>query len=392
MDFGGALDICVLNPFFYPYKGGTEKVLFEVYSRLAKKHNITVITSAPQDNNRYNTEELFGIRIVRLRTFQEHVPIFPMPFLFFDGLKKALEREDSEIYHINNRYQFFEDSVRVIKGMDRKIALTIHNALPKNIDPLTDELGEIYDRIWGRKLMHDADVITGVSTSTINTTIPRSERHKTHLVLNGVDYRRFRKLNKSNKNVSRVARRLGMDYSTNIICNGRLVTQKGQKYLLQAFAELVNKDHEDLNMLVIGRGPLKRSLYNMAKKHGVENRFRITYGIDDDNLPYYYNACDVFSLPSLYEPAGLALLEALSCELPSVISKIGGMPEIAGNYSLYTKPGDYHSIKKKIEFVLNNRNNASKMAKNGRRRIIKYHDWDMISKQYEKIFLDVLKR
>ena len=39
------MDICILNPYFYPYKGGTEKVLLEVYSRLAKKHNITVLTS-----------------------------------------------------------------------------------------------------------------------------------------------------------------------------------------------------------------------------------------------------------------------------------------------------------------------------------------------------------
>ncbi|MDE1870640.1 MAG: glycosyltransferase family 4 protein [Candidatus Micrarchaeota archaeon] len=387
------MDICVLNPFFYPYKGGTEKVLLEVYRRLAKRHNITVITSAPLDNNRHSVEEVFGIRVVRLRTFQEHVPIFPMPFLFFDGLKRALERERGDIYHINNRYQFFEDSVKVIKGMDRKIALTIHNALPKNIDPLTDELGEFYDRIWGRKLMHAADIITGVSTSTINTTIPRSERHKTHLVFNGVDYRRFRRLGKRNESVARISKRMGFGAdSTNILCNGRLVTQKGQKYLLHAFAELVTRDHEDLNMLIIGKGPLRRQLYSMAKKMGVERRFRITYGIDDDNLPYYYNACDIFSLPSLYEPAGLALLEALSCELPSVISRIGGMPEIAGNCGIYAKPGDHRSIKKMVKYVLENGDDASKLASKGRKRIIKYHDWDNISKQYEGLFLGCLRR
>ena len=40
------MDICVLNPYFYPQQGGTERVLLEVYKRLAKKHNITVLTSA----------------------------------------------------------------------------------------------------------------------------------------------------------------------------------------------------------------------------------------------------------------------------------------------------------------------------------------------------------
>src|SRR5208283_4310323 len=89
------LDICVLNPFFYPYKGGTEKVIFEVYSRLAKKHNITVITSAPFNRNRPSKEEISGIQVVRLRTVHARLPVFPLPFLFFDGLKKALVKEES---------------------------------------------------------------------------------------------------------------------------------------------------------------------------------------------------------------------------------------------------------------------------------------------------------
>ena len=40
------MEICVLNPYFYPYFGGTEKVLLEIYKRLSKKNNITVITSS----------------------------------------------------------------------------------------------------------------------------------------------------------------------------------------------------------------------------------------------------------------------------------------------------------------------------------------------------------
>ncbi len=385
------LDICVLNPFFYPYKGGTEKVLLEVYKRLAKKHNITVVTSAPIERNRPSKEEIFGIKVVRLRTFQEHIPIFPMPFLFFGGLTKTLAEEKSDIYHINNRYQFFEDSVLTIKGMDKKIALTVHNALPKNIDPLTDDLGKFYDWLWGRKLIRAADLITGVSTNTVNTTVPMSERYKTHVVFNGVDYKKFRQINKSDKNVMHISKGLGFKSGKTILTNGRLITQKGQAYLLRAFSELVNKEHEDLNLLIIGNGPLKRSLYRFAKKKGLENRFKITYGIDDTKLPYYYNACDVFALPSLYEPAGLALLEALSCEIPSIISKVGGMPEIAGDCALYVKPKDYYSIKKRIGYVLENEKSVSSIAKKGRQRMIKHHDWDKIAKQYERLFLSTIR-
>jgi len=363
-------------------------MIFEVYSRLAKKHNVTVITSAPKEKNKPSVQEISGIRVVRLRTFQEHIPIFPLPFLFFDGLKKALAKEASDIYHINNRYQFFEDTVKIVKGIDSKLALTIHNALPKNIDPLTDDLGEFYDLLWGRKLMRASDLITGVSTYAINSTVPRSERQKTHVVFNGVDYKSYRKVSKDNENVKRIRNKLGFE-GTNIINNGRLVTQKGQKYLIRAFAELVDEGY-DLNLLIVGNGGKKKSFYRYARRLGVEKRFKIAYGIPDKELPYYYNACDVFSMPSLYEPAGLALLEALSCELPSVITRIGGMPEIASDCGFYVKPKDYYSIKQKLIYVLENRKATSSIAKKGRKLMVKYHDWDKIAKQYESLFLSTI--
>jgi glycosyltransferase involved in cell wall biosynthesis len=292
---------------------------------------------------------------------------------------------------VNNRYQFFEDSVLTIKSMDKKLALTIHNALPKNIDPLTDEMGEFYDKLWGRKLMHAADVLTGVSTNTINTTVPKAERKKTHLILNGVNYKRFRHMNSKNRKVRDVKRQMGFENGTTILTNGRLVNQKGQIYLLHAFADLVNRNNEDINLLMIGKGPLQRSFHRFVKSRKLQKRFKIVYGIDDDNLPYYYNSCKMFSLPSLYEPAGLALLEALSCEMPSIVSKVGGIPEIAGEHAFYTKPNDYYGIKKKIEYVMENEKAAAAMAKKGRERMIKYHDWDKIARQYEDLFLSTIR-
>lgn len=387
---GDDLEICVLNPFFHPYKGGTEKVLLEVYGRLSKKHNITVVTSAPMDRNRPSVEHVNGIKVIRLRTFQEHVPIFPMPFVFFDGLKKTLAGEGSDIYHINNRYQFFEDTVNTVKGMDKKLALTIHNAKPKNIDPLTDDLGRFYDWLWGKKLMHAADIITGVSTYTINSTVPKAERYKTHLVFNGVDYKNYRKIS-DDRRIQRVSRHFGFDGGTTVLTNGRLVAQKGQIYLMKAVEELANEGYFDINLLIIGNGPLKRPLHHAARRMGLEKRFHITYGIDDDMLPYYYNACDLFSMPSLYEPAGLALMEALACEMPSIVSRTGGIPEIAGEYALYSKPKDFYSIKERLRYALENKRKMASMAKKARQRMIKYHDWNKIAKQYENLFLSTIR-
>lgn len=385
------MDICVLNPFFYPYKGGTEKVLFEVYSRLAKKHNITVVTSTSSEKNKPSVEEINGIKVVRLRTFHERIPMSPMPFLLFDGLTKTLKKEMCDVYHINNRYQFFEDTVITVKGMNKKLALTIHNAKPNNIDPMTDDMGRFYDWFWGNKLIHAADIITGVSTYTINTTVPRSEHHKTHLVLNGVDSNRFRHSSMDESEVIGVRKQLGFDTGLTILTNGRLVRQKGQIYLIKAFADLVKKDNEDLNLLMIGNGMLRDAFHRIIKKERLSSRFKTIYGIGDDMLPHYYNASNLFVLPSLYEPAGLALLESLSCEIPAVITHIGGMPEIAGNNAFYIKSRDPSSIRKKIKYVLDNPKEARRIAREGRKRVIRYHNWDNIAKEYERLFLSVIR-
>ncbi len=383
------LDICVLNPFFHPYKGGTEKVLLEVYRRLAKRHNITVITSADRSSNHYSVEEVMGIRVVRLRSLHEHIPIFPMPFLFFDGLVKELRKADCDIYHINNRYQFFEDTVRTVKGMDRKLALTIHNAKPKNISQLTDDMGRFYDWLWGRKLMHAADVITGVSEYTIRSTVPSIDRGRTHLVYNGVDCNVF--MRRSGREIEHTERHLGFKSGSTIVTNGRLAQQKGHVYLIKAVSELVRKG-EDINLLIIGGGPLKRQLTEYARDLGMHDRFRIIYGLDDVGVMRHYNASSMFVLPSLYEPAGLALLEAMACELPSIASRTGGIPEIMGDDGLYARPKSSNSIMKKISYVLDNRGSALKRARRGRMRMIRRFNWDRIAKQYESIFLDTIRR
>ena len=62
------MDICVLNPYFYPQQGGTERVLLEVYKRLSKKHNITVLTSALKSGDGERVDYLFGMKVVRLAT------------------------------------------------------------------------------------------------------------------------------------------------------------------------------------------------------------------------------------------------------------------------------------------------------------------------------------
>ena len=109
------MEICVLNPYFYPYKGGTEKVLLEVYGRLAKRHNITVLTSTVPGRNEKRREEINGITVIRLRTKQYALPGLPLPFESFTDLNSEIKKARADLYHINNRYQYFYFNLQSIK-------------------------------------------------------------------------------------------------------------------------------------------------------------------------------------------------------------------------------------------------------------------------------------
>ncbi len=385
------MDICVLNPFFYPYSGGTEKVLLEIYRRMAKKHNITVISAALKSGQKDYSEEIYGIKVIRLKTSYIDVPILPMPFPVTMGLRDAIYKQKADIYHINNRYVYFGDTVKCIKRSGGKMALTLHDAIPKNIDPFTDNGGYVYDMLWGRRLIEYSDVITGVSKNTLITTVPKALMKKCHVIYNGVAFDKYKPRSKAS--ASKIMKELGLNKnSTVILNNGRLINQKGQIYLIRAVADIIKEGNKDLFLTIIGRGSLKETFMYMARDLGISDRIRICTGIAEEDLPYYYNMSSVFVSASLYEPASISIMEALASGVPVVATKVGGVPETMKNRGIYVKPRSIIGIKKGIERLLSNPKEAKRMGAMGRELMIKEHDWNLISKKYEKVFESAMRK
>jgi glycosyltransferase involved in cell wall biosynthesis len=381
------MEICVLNPYFYPYKGGTEKVLLEVYSRLAKRHNITILTSTVPGRNEKRTEEIRGITVIRLKTKQYALPGLPLPFESFKDLNTEIKKAEADLYHINNRYQYFYFNLNNIKSSG-KLCLTVHNSLPKNINIPTDIVGLAYDVVWGRRIMHQADLITGVSKNAIDCTIPNRDKHKAHVIYNGVDSTVFKKYPRDHPKVEKILDELSFTGPT-VLCNGRLVPQKGQRYLMHALS-LISEGGNMPNLLLVGKGPMEHTLRHTADRLGIN--IQIRYDLGEDKLPYYYSASDISVVPSLYEPASLAALESMSCELPVIASRTGGLPEMVGQCGIYTEPKDSRSMANALSGVLLDLKKAAAMGRAGRKHVIKMHSWDKIAKKYEELFLNTVKQ
>jgi len=115
--------------------------------------------------------------------------------------------------------------------------------------------------------------------------------------------------------------------SEKIIVNiGRLTEKKGTCYLLQAFA-MLDKKHNDTKLIIIGDGPLKQELQTLASTLQISDRVQFLGFRTQQNVLHWLQQASVFCLPTLSEGLGLVLLEAASCEVPVVASRVGGTAE-----------------------------------------------------------------
>ena len=109
----------------------------------------------------------------------------------------------------------------------------------------------------------------------------------------------------------------------------RLVEQKGVDVLLKAAALAFSKV-PNWQLAIIGEGPLRHELQALANKLGIASRVK-WYG-QVDNPIAYLNAADAFILTSRFEGSPNALLEAMACGLPPIVSDASPGPlELVGN-------------------------------------------------------------
>jgi glycosyltransferase involved in cell wall biosynthesis len=377
----------MLNPFFHPYQGGTEKHLLEVSKRLAERHEVTVLTARLPDTKRFET--LYGVRVVRTPALvlKKLPKPLPPPFAIMPQHGVDLQRlaRRADIVHFHNRFFYGLTEVAMVRALDKTLCLTLHNARPMGIDPATDLCGQAYDDSVGRIIMRKCDGVIGVSQATLDTTLPEDFEGVKSVVYNGVDEKLFTPGEASGDWRARLRIPRGKKI---VLCVCRLVEQKGLRFLLEAMRKI------DAALVLLGRGPLEKELAAFAAAHGVADKFfPCTERISDRELVDLYRSCDVFVLPSLYEPFGMVLVEAMACGKPVVGSDVGGIPEIirADTNGFIVPPRNPRQLADAINAVLGNEEKARRFGAAGRKIVENEFTWERTARGYEAFYKKVLE-
>ena len=384
------MKVCMLDPLFYPYFGGTEKVVLEVGSRLVRDHGyeIEVLTSMIPPAGGVKREDIRGLHVHRTPSiYLERLPSFlPPPFTISPVLNwhLVLSHGHADIYHIHNRFWYQWGTLASVKMLlRRKLMLTIHNARPTGIARDVDFWGGFYDDTFGRLMFDACDRINCVSRAALEATVPEDLRAKCAVVYNGVDTDHF----SPERGSAGVRESLGIrDSGPIIMSNGRLITQKAFSHLLEAFAG-VKREFKDAHLVIVGKGPLKEELTRQASDLGIADSFVITTGIPEDRLPLFYNAAEIFALPSLYEPSAVVLYEALACGKPIVATAVGGNREIVSEgCGRFVEPRDPAALEKTLLLLLGDDALRKALGAASRRRAVEKFDWSIIARDWDKSY------
>jgi len=122
-------------------------------------------------------------------------------------------------------------------------------------------------------------------------------------------------------------RTLGLDGCRVLICVGRLINSKGQRYLVEAFATLSTK-YSDVRLLLVGDGPERAALERQIREHGVADRVLLLGGRND--VPALLALSDIFVLPTFFEGLPISVVEAMAAAVPVVVTAIPGNIEVLG--------------------------------------------------------------
>jgi glycosyltransferase involved in cell wall biosynthesis len=131
----------------------------------------------------------------------------------------------------------------------------------------------------------------------------------------------------------------------------QLIPRKGHEVLLQALPQVLERS-PDLQVLLLGQGPLQADLTTAIRRHGLEGRVHLL-GFRRD-LERLLCCLDLVVHPALMEGLGVSLLQAAAAGVPIVASRAGGIPEVVrdGENGLLVPPGDAAALAAAMQRLL----------------------------------------
>jgi glycogen synthase len=172
-----------------------------------------------------------------------------------------------------------------------------------------------------------------------------------------------------------------------ILFLGRITLQKGPDYFLDV-AERVLKIHPECRFIVAGTGDMGRRLLRKSAELKLKNKFLFTGFLNRTQVEQILKASDIYVLPSVSEPFGIAPLEAMAYGVTSIISKQSGVSEVV-NHAFKIDYWDVDRMAETICYLIENPDVSLKMGQDGKNEVNNIL-WDEAAEKIRKVYTSTL--
>jgi glycosyltransferase involved in cell wall biosynthesis len=296
------MKVLQINKLYYPHIGGVEKHVQDVAEAIHDEVDVKVLVA--NSERKTVREEINGIPVTRVPSWGvlQSAPVAP-------GFYTAIRNSDADIFHLH-----FPNPVGEIAylaaGAPGKLVVTYHADVVRQ-RTLRHFYGPVIKRLLDR-----ADMIMASSPNLIELSPWLTDvRRKCRVIPFGIDLTPWRMNDYTAAKTADIRARFGFPI---ILFVGRLIYYKGLDFLIRALTDV------DANLIIVGQGVLEEELLRLAAELGVADRVHFVGSVSAEDLPAYYHACDVFTLPSVAESEafGFVQLEAHACGKPVVSTNL----------------------------------------------------------------------
>jgi glycosyltransferase involved in cell wall biosynthesis len=366
--------ILMASDLFYPFLlGGGERRMYEIAHRLAKKHEIHVVTRRFKGLPNYEQHE--GVHIHRVFVPSAGIklesPVDGSAFMA-GALLKGLNLGDFDLYAPQQFFPIFP--LWLTAKVKRK--------------PLVATIHDVYRETWLQKYglrgclmaafekvmleLQYTRIITVSSSSKQKLIESGVPEHRIEIIPNGVDVEKYDEVKAEKSDRPRV------------IYVGRLIGYKHVDDLLLAFSRL----DLDAELYIVGEGPERKNLEALVRELRIDHKVAFTGFVDERKKIELLKSSHVLVLPSTTEGFGIAVLEAMAARVPAIAADIPALHELVkdGENGLFFKPRAIDDLKTKLKLLLKDGALRDKFSKCGYDLVGEEFTWGRVTEKNEEIY------
>lgn len=338
-------NIAMVCDYFFPQPGGVESHIYQVSTKLIDRgHKVVVITHAYKGRTgvHYLTNGLKVYHVPFFVIYRETT--FPTVFSFFPMFRNIMLRERIEIVHGHGSMSSLcHEAILHARTMGLKTVFTDHS-----LSGFADA-GAILTNKLLKFTLSDIDHVICVSHTCKENTVLRAslDPHIVSVIPNAVVAENFQPLSYAPKTNDTnmysmkpqpIPRRLGANDPINIVVISRLFYNKGIDLLIAAMPRILAAD-PNVRFLIGGSGPKAIDLEQVIERLMLQDRVELLGSIRHEEVRDVMVRGHIYLHPSLTEAFGTVIVEAASCGLYVVCTRVGGIPEVLPRHmTTFAKP------------------------------------------------------